>query len=63
MKDFKAVKQGNVWCTDRDLYQRSMSAGQLLEDIHSMLSGDEGRQGEMVYLYRLGLGEEPDGER
>ena len=63
LKDFKAVKQGNVWCTDRDLYQRSMSAGQLLEDIHSMLSGDEGRQGEMVYLYRLGLGEEPDGER
>ena len=63
LKDFKAVKQGNVWCTDRDLYQRSMSTGQLLEDIHSMLSGDGDRQGEMMYLYRLGSGEEPDGER
>ncbi len=63
LKDFKAVKQGNVWCTDRDLYQRSMAAGQLLEDIHSMLSGDGDRQGEMMYLYRLGQEEGTDGER
>lgn len=53
LKDFKAVQQGNVWCTDRDLYQRSMSAGQLIEDIHNMLSGDVDRQQKTEYLYRL----------
>lgn len=62
LRDFKAVRQGNVWCTDRDLYQRSMSAGQLLEDIYNMLSEERDRQGETVYLHRLRNGEGQDGE-
>ena len=62
LRDFKAVRQGNVWCTDRDLYQRSMSAGQLLEDIYNMLSEERDRQEETVYLHRLRNGEGQDGE-
>ena len=62
LRDFKAVRQGNVWCTDRDLYQRSMSVGQLLEDIYNMLSEERDRQGETVYLHRLRNGEGQDGE-
>ncbi len=51
--DFKAVQEGNVWCTDRDLYQQSMSAGLMMEDIHRMLSGDADRQKEIQCLYQL----------
>ena len=50
LKDFKAVKNGDVWCTTNDMYQQSMSAGNLIEDFHRMLTGDDK---ETRYLYRL----------
>jgi len=53
LEDFKAVQQGHVWCTARDLYQRPMTAGQMIEDIHNMLSGEPDRQEETKYLYQL----------
>ena len=49
--DFKAVKSGDVWCTEKDVYQQSMSIGFLIEDIHNMLQGADDK--EMNYLYRL----------
>ncbi|MCH5272529.1 MAG: ABC transporter substrate-binding protein [Lachnospiraceae bacterium] len=49
--DFKAFREGNVWCTTNDMYQQSMSIGYLIEDIHNMLLGDE--TAEMKYLFRL----------
>lgn len=51
LADFKAVKEGNVWCTTNDMYQQSLSIGYLIEDIHAMLSG-EGEEN-MHYLFRL----------
>lgn len=51
LSDFKAVKSGNVWCTEKDVYQQSMSIGFLIEDIHNMLQGADDK--EMNYLYRL----------
>ena len=50
LKDFKAVKNHQVWCTTEDMYQQSMSAGNLIEDFHRMLTGDDK---ENRYLYRL----------
>ena len=41
LKDFKAVKNHQVWCTTEDMYQQSMSAGNLIEDFHRMLTGDD----------------------
>ena len=49
LADFKAVKNGDVWCTERDVYQQSMSIGYLIEDIHNMLQGDT----DMNYLFQL----------
>ena len=50
LSDFKAVQEGNVFCTTNDMYQQSMSAGNLIEDFHRMLTGDDK---ETRYLYRL----------
>ena len=50
LKDFKAVKNHQVWCTTVDMYQQSMSAGNLIEDFHRMLTGDDEKT---RYLYRL----------
>ena len=51
LADFKAVQEGNVWCTTNDMYQQSLSIGYLIEDIHFMLSGEG--EDKMYYLFRL----------
>ena len=51
LEDFKAVKEGNVFCTTNDMYQQSLSIGYLIEDMHTMLS-EEG-ESRMHYLFRL----------
>lgn len=51
LADFKAVKEGNVWCTTNDMYQQSLSIGYLIEDIHAMLLGEG--EDNMHYLFRL----------
>lgn len=51
LADFKAVQEGNVWCTTNDMYQQSLSIGYLTEDIHAMLLGEG--EDDMHYLFRL----------
>ena len=51
LADFKAVQEGNVWCTTNDMYQQSLSIGYLIEDIDAMLSGEG--EDKMHYLFRL----------
>jgi iron complex transport system substrate-binding protein len=51
LEDFKAVKEGNVWCTSNDMYQQSMSIGYMIEDFHKMLQGES--EDKMKYLFRL----------
>lgn len=51
LADFRAVKDGNVFCTTNDMYQQSMSIGYMIDDMHSMITGapDSG----MKYLFKL----------
>ena len=51
LKDFKAVREGHVFCTTNDMYQQSMAIGDMIADIHSMLS-DAGKA-EMNYIFPL----------
>ncbi|MBP3459323.1 MAG: ABC transporter substrate-binding protein [Lachnospiraceae bacterium] len=53
LKDFKAVQEGNVYCTTSDLYQQTMSLGVFIEDIYKMLSGSKELQADMQYLYHV----------
>lgn len=48
--NFKAVKDGKVYCTTKNLYQSSMELGTIISDIHEMLSGNDD---ELTYLYKL----------
>lgn len=34
LADFKAVKNGNVWCTGKNLFQETTGLGTMIEDIH-----------------------------
>ena len=49
--DFKAVREGNVWCTGKYLYQATDIVGNLITDIHLMLT--DGKTEEMTFLYKV----------
>ena len=51
LKDFKAVKDGHVWCTTSNFYQESMSLGTFIMDVHSILA--EGETADTAYMYLL----------
>ena len=36
--DFKAVRTGDAWCTERNLYQQMTATGQIVRDIHTALT-------------------------
>lgn len=50
LKNFKAVQEGNVFCTTKNLYQSSMELGTIISDIHGMLFGEENK---LTYIYKL----------
>lgn len=49
LEKFRAVQEGNVYCTTKNLYQSSMELGTIISDMHRMLTGGE----DMTYLYQL----------
>lgn len=53
LKDFKAVQEGNIYCTTSDLYQQTMSLGVFIEDIYKMLSESKELREDMQYLYHV----------
>lgn len=50
LKDFKAVQNGNVWCTGQNMFQETMQLGQMIRDIHLILTDVPTN---LDYLYRL----------
>ena len=55
LKDFKAVRTGNVWCTGKNLFQEPMGLGKLILDMHRVLT-DKNVPGELTYLHKLTAG-------
>ena len=40
-EDFKAVKEGNVYCTDKSLYQFAQKNGTIIDNLNKVISGEE----------------------
>ena len=53
LKEFKAVKNGNVWCTDQNMYQETTRLGQMVQSFHTIFSGQADDVTELPYLYNL----------
>lgn len=53
LKDFKAVKDGNVWCTGKNLFQETTGLGRMIEDIHTMLTSEDDGLTELTYMHKL----------
>ena len=53
LADFKAVKEGNVWCAGKDMFQETLGAGDMIEDIRRILEDEDPDPSEMVYIHKL----------
>lgn len=51
LADFKAVQNGDVWCTGQNMFQESMGLGNMILELHTILA-DLDPQG-LTYLHRL----------
>ena len=52
LSEFKAVKEGNVWCTTPDFFQIADTIGSMVNDINLMLNADANTS-ELTYLKKL----------
>lgn len=53
LADCKAVREGNVWCTGKNMFQETTQLGQMVQDFHQMLVNDDPDLTELEFLYRL----------
>ncbi|MCR5649741.1 MAG: ABC transporter substrate-binding protein [Lachnospiraceae bacterium] len=51
LKDLKAVRDGNVWCTKDDVFQRTTAVCDMTAELGEVISGNA--QDDMRYFYRL----------
>ena len=53
LRDFKAVKTGNVWCTGKNLYQEMTQLGAVIGDIHTVLTEENPDPAALSFLYHV----------
>ncbi len=53
LADFKAVRNGNVWCTGKNLYQETTQLGLMIADLRRVLTETDGNIAELHFLYKL----------
>ena len=49
--DFKAVSEGNVWCSGKALYQSTARLGNAILDFHYMLT--DGDESQMTFFTKI----------
>ena len=50
LNDFKAVKNGEVWVTDQNMYQQMMQTGRIIADFNTIITGSSA---ETTYVHKL----------
>ena len=41
LADFKAVRSGNAWCTGQNMFQQVSATAEMIEDFHTVITGEE----------------------
>ena len=54
LAQFRAVQNGNVWCTGKNMYQETTQLGQMIQSFRKIFSGEADNLTELPFLYRLG---------
>lgn len=52
LADFKAVKEGNVWCTGQNMFQQTTGAADMICDLNKVFTGAPANS-DLTFLHRL----------
>ena len=52
LADFKAVQNGNVWCTEQSMFQQSSASAGMIRDLNAIITGTAGSD-TLTFLYKL----------
>ncbi|MGN1031809.1 MAG: ABC transporter substrate-binding protein [Butyricicoccaceae bacterium] len=53
LADFKAVKEHNVWCTEKNMFQQTTGAADMISDLHAIVTGEADAEDQLTFLHRL----------
>jgi iron complex transport system substrate-binding protein len=53
LADFKAVQNGNVWCTGHNLFQKTSASAGIIADLNAIFTGRADEGAALSYLYKL----------
>jgi iron complex transport system substrate-binding protein len=53
LADFKAVKNGDVWCTSKNLFQETTEFGLMVSDMHRIFTEDLADTDKLNFYYKL----------
>jgi len=53
LAECRAVKEGNVWCSDQNIYQETMQLGSMVLELHELLTTEDPGETQLHYFYHL----------
>lgn len=53
LREFRAVKNNNVWCTEQNMHQETLRLGEMIRSFGRIFSGEADELDELPYLHRL----------
>lgn len=53
LSDFRAVKNNNVWCTEKNTFQQTTGVSEMIHDIHMIVTGQADNMEQLEFLHRL----------
>ncbi|MCM1467539.1 MAG: ABC transporter substrate-binding protein [Alistipes sp.] len=53
LADCKAVRNKNMWCTTKSLYQETLHLGVMIDNLHTVFTGDTNEITDLDFLYKL----------
>lgn len=53
LADFRAVKNHNVWCTGKNMFQQTTGAADMIADLHAVVTGAADGETQLTFLHRL----------
>lgn len=53
LSDFKAVKEGNVWCTSKSMFQQTDKLGSIMQEMNAIFTDNKEEESKMQYIFKL----------
>lgn len=53
LASFRAVQEGNVWCTGKNMFQQTTGVSEMILDLNQIVTGQADEENQLTYLHRL----------